>query len=206
MPGQLGPTMRDLFCDLSMSVMRTMSGRVSSRAFQDSGCSSIPCCGIPSVILAVVSFWYAPSLCLHAHVRHNQRYFCSDGFLNALGSNWWATCKLVCVCVGRGGVLFGGAYGTKMAEAVAPVSLIASATLAKTGLPRCSEPAFLGFVPPTTFVPVSDTSMPRSHHLIWRWSGRIPYSIACCAWKLSLLSHRYFCVTGAYQLTCPAFQ
>jgi len=29
MPGQLGPTMRDLFCDLSMSVMRTMSGHVS---------------------------------------------------------------------------------------------------------------------------------------------------------------------------------
>jgi hypothetical protein len=46
------------------------------------------------------------------------------------------------------------AYGTKIAEAVAPVSLMASATLAKTGLPRCSEPAFLGFVPPTTFVPV----------------------------------------------------
>jgi hypothetical protein len=42
-----------------------------------------------------------------------------------------------------------------MAEAVAPVCLIASATLAKTGLPRCSEPAFLGFVPPTTFVPSS---------------------------------------------------
>jgi hypothetical protein len=50
-----------------------------------------------------------------------------------------------------------------MADAVAPVCLIASATLAKTGLPRCSEPAFLGFVPPITFV---------------------PYSIACCAWKL----------------------
>ena len=29
MPGQLGPTMRDLFWVLSMSVMRTMSGRVS---------------------------------------------------------------------------------------------------------------------------------------------------------------------------------
>lgn len=46
------------------------------------------------------------------------------------------------------------AYGTKMADAVAPVSLMASATLAKTGLPRCSLPAFLGFVPPTTLVPV----------------------------------------------------
>jgi hypothetical protein len=28
-PGQLGPTMRDLFCDLSISVMRTMSVDVS---------------------------------------------------------------------------------------------------------------------------------------------------------------------------------
>lgn len=28
-PGQLGPTMRDLFWDLSMSVMRTMSVNVS---------------------------------------------------------------------------------------------------------------------------------------------------------------------------------
>jgi hypothetical protein len=202
MPGQLGPTMRDLFCDLSMSVMRTMSSRVSRRVCQGSGRSSVPCCGMPSVILAVVSFWYAPSS--HAHLRHNQRYLCSDGFLNTLGGNWRAACKSV--CVGRGGALFGGAYGTKMAEAVAPVSLIASATLAKTGLPRCSEPAFLGFVPPTTFVPVSDTSMPRPHHLIRRWSGRIPYSIACCAWKLSLLSRPFFCEASACPLTCPAFQ
>ena len=44
-------------------------------------------------------------------------------------------------------------YGTKIAEAVAPVSLMASLTLAKTGLPRWVEPAFLGFVPPTTLVP-----------------------------------------------------
>lgn len=45
------------------------------------------------------------------------------------------------------------AYGTKMAEAVAPVSLTASETLAKTGFPRCVSPAFFGFVPPTTLVP-----------------------------------------------------
>jgi hypothetical protein len=49
----------------------------------------------------------------------------------------------------------GEAYGTKMAEAVAPVCLTPSSTVAKTGLPRCSVPAFLGFVPPTTFVPAS---------------------------------------------------
>ena len=47
----------------------------------------------------------------------------------------------------------GEAHGTKIAEAVAPTSLIASDTLAKTGLPRCVSPAFLGFVPPTTLVP-----------------------------------------------------
>lgn len=47
----------------------------------------------------------------------------------------------------------GRAYGTKMAVAVAPVSLMPCSTLAKTGRPRCSWPAFLGLVPPTTFVP-----------------------------------------------------
>lgn len=41
-----------------------------------------------------------------------------------------------------------------MAEAVAPASLTASATVAKTGRPRCVDPAFLGFVPPTTVVPI----------------------------------------------------
>ena len=45
-----------------------------------------------------------------------------------------------------------------MADAVAPVSLTASLTLANTGLPRCVSPAFLGFVPPTTFVPAYDQS------------------------------------------------
>lgn len=40
-----------------------------------------------------------------------------------------------------------------MADAVAPVSRTASRTLANTGFPKCVSPAFLGFVPPTTFVP-----------------------------------------------------
>ena len=44
-------------------------------------------------------------------------------------------------------------YGTKIPVAVAPVSLTASLTFAKTGRSRCLLPAFLGFVPPTTFVP-----------------------------------------------------
>jgi hypothetical protein len=45
-------------------------------------------------------------------------------------------------------------YGTKMAEAVAPASLTASATVAKTGRPKCVVPAFFGFVPPTTVEPI----------------------------------------------------
>ena len=47
-----------------------------------------------------------------------------------------------------------GSYGTKMAEAVAPDCFTASATLAKTGRSRCVDPAFFGFVPPTTLVPI----------------------------------------------------
>lgn len=51
------------------------------------------------------------------------------------------------------------AYGTKMAVALACVALIASATSLKTGNPRCSLPAFLGFVPPTTFVPLMNCQL-----------------------------------------------
>lgn len=40
-----------------------------------------------------------------------------------------------------------------MAEAVAPVSFTASLTVANTGRSKCVDPAFLGFVPPTTWVP-----------------------------------------------------
>lgn len=43
--------------------------------------------------------------------------------------------------------------GTKIADAVAPVSFMPSATFLKTGLSRCVDPAFLGLIPPTTFVP-----------------------------------------------------
>jgi hypothetical protein len=45
-------------------------------------------------------------------------------------------------------------YGTKIADAVAPASFTASATFANTGRPRCVDPAFFGFVPPTTWVPI----------------------------------------------------
>jgi len=44
--------------------------------------------------------------------------------------------------------------GTKIADAVAPASFTASATFANTGRPRCVCPAFFGFVPPTTVVPI----------------------------------------------------
>jgi hypothetical protein len=147
---------------------------------------AIPCCGIPSVILAAVSFWC--SRFGHAHLRHNQRYLGRNGLLNALCGDGRAVdgCQssfVVFAC------RLGSAYGTKMAEAVAPVSLTASATLAKTGLPRCSEPAFLGFVPPTTFVPASRVNGFLSCCGAGWWDGRIPYSMACCAWKLCQSQH-----------------
>jgi hypothetical protein len=145
--------MRDLFWDLSISVMRTMSSVVSFLCCYCSyhGRVAIPCCGIPSVILVVVSFCISNTG--YAHLRHNQRHLRSDSLLNTRRSDWWAASWSV-VLVSEFWQSGRRAYGTKMAEAVAPVSLMASATLAKTGLPRCSEPAFLGFVPPTTFVPV----------------------------------------------------
>ncbi len=40
-----------------------------------------------------------------------------------------------------------------MKEAVAPVSLTASATEEKTGMPSISSPPRLGLVPPTILVP-----------------------------------------------------
>lgn len=60
-----------------------------------------------------------------------------------------------CLAYTFNALLIVAAHGTKIAEAVAPVSLTASRTLAKTGLPRCVDPAFLGFVPPTTLVPAT---------------------------------------------------
>ena len=62
------------------------------------------------------------------------------------------------------------AYGTKIAEAVAPVSFTASLTLANTGFPRCVSPAFLGLVPPTTLVPICLSPVTFLYHssLIYR--------------------------------------
>src|SRR6266550_18982 len=45
--------------------------------------------------------------------------------------------------------------GTKMPDAVAPVAWTASATVLKTGTPRCFAPPLPGLIPPTTFVPSS---------------------------------------------------
>ena len=59
-------------------------------------------------------------------------------------------------------------YGTKMADAVAPVSFTASLTLANTGFPKCVSPAFLGFVPPTTFVPNVRQIMHRATTVYFR--------------------------------------
>jgi hypothetical protein len=74
-----------------------------------------------------------------------------------------------------------------MADAVAPVCLTASATLAKTGLPRCSEPAFLGFVPPTTFVPLCrvNASSPSWFRLVVGWAHTVLNRLLCVEAGLS---------------------
>jgi hypothetical protein len=83
-------------------------------------------------------------------LRDDQRNLSLDGLLDTGGGDRGTA--LASAFIIR--QLQGQAYGTKMPEAVAPVSLMASSTLAKTGRPRWVVPAFLGFVPPTTFVPV----------------------------------------------------
>src|SRR5690242_14362053 len=133
-------------------------------------------------MLPSVSFCVCCSL--SAHLRYNQRDLSLDGLLDTGGSDGGTVSlsgHLRCMksWIWR-------AYGTKMAVAVAPVSLIPCSTLAKTGRPRCSWPAFLGLVPPTTLVPARACQwvFPLMPDCASR--GRIPYSMACCAWKLRL--------------------
>ena len=47
-----------------------------------------------------------------------------------------------------------------MHDAVAPVAATASPTLANTGMPSTSVPAFLGLVPATTCVPYARFNLP----------------------------------------------
>ncbi len=48
----------------------------------------------------------------------------------------------------------------KIQVALAPVASFASATVAYTGTPSTSVPAFFGWVPATTWVPYSAFSLP----------------------------------------------
>jgi len=59
-----------------------------------------------------------------------------------------------------------------MADAVAPACLTASATFAKTGRSRCVDPAFFGFVPPTTWVPICYQNLSISFCLVLYCPGR----------------------------------
>lgn len=95
-------------------------------------------------------------------------HFCFDSFLDTCGGQWRSDMLSVTVSVSCSlhRVLEESEnvpHGTKIADAVAPVSLIASLTLANTGFPRCVSPAFFGFVPPTTLVPIPNQSHVLSH-------------------------------------------
>lgn len=84
----------------------------------------------------------------------NQRHFSLNCFLDTLSSQGGAVSQLSALVYNEESCFEGiKAYGTKMADAVAPVCLAASLTLAKTGRSKCVEPAFFGLVPPTTLVP-----------------------------------------------------
>jgi hypothetical protein len=69
-PGQFGPTRRVLLWDLSMSVMRTISARVSLR-LSCYECCSIPCCGIPSVMLHFIVSSNTTRSCMHTYVTQS---------------------------------------------------------------------------------------------------------------------------------------
>lgn len=89
----------------------------------------------------------------------NKGHLCFDSFLDTCSGQWRSDRLLVNIPVSNSlyRVYMESKkvpHGTKIADAVAPVSLIASLTLANTGFPRCVSPAFFGFVPPTTLVPV----------------------------------------------------
>jgi hypothetical protein len=109
----------------------------------------LPCCGIPSVMLRSCQFsknMKRGIILTKRPMESPQQWLPQYQLQQAVV---WRRCQL--------SFIFKSArisYGTKIAEAVAPASLTASATLAKTGRPRCVCPAFLGFVPPTTLVPV----------------------------------------------------
>jgi hypothetical protein len=56
---------------------------------------------------------------------------------------------------------------------------MASATFLKTGSPRCSVPAFLGFVPPTTFVPAILSVLPLTLYQRVRWAHTVFNRLLC---------------------------
>lgn len=90
----------------------------------------------------------------------DEGHLCFNSFLDTGGGKGWSDTLSVTISVSRSvhGVQIESKrvpHGTKIADAVAPVSLIASLTLAKTGFPRWVSPAFFGLVPPTTLVPAS---------------------------------------------------
>ena len=156
-PGQLGPTSLVFPCVLSISVMRTMSSQCQLR--------QLP---ISKGLLTMLRYTLCNAFMMSAF------HSTSDRETRQTTSGSSASIASSMPFAATGGLSPASAslpaypaiqatYGTNMAEAVAPVSLTASFTVAKTGFPRCVSPAFLGFVPPTTLVPCScqldDTSL-----------------------------------------------
>jgi hypothetical protein len=180
MPGQLGPTMRDLFWVLSMSVMRTMSGRVSAGYSFQVCCAAVPCWGMPSVMLRRVSSCVGRRL--RAHVRHNQRDLSLDGLLNAGGGDG-GTVGLsdgvsVWVVWARVRDEDGGRGRASLPDALLDIGEDGEAEVLLAGL--------LGVGASDDLCACASTSIAAlvAARRLFYSHGRVPYSMACRAWKL----------------------
>jgi hypothetical protein len=151
-PGQLGPTSRVLFCVLSMSVILTMSSYVLIHWISEAGQYNSTVLWNSLCDAAILSALSLITSEIPEYLPDNERHFCSNCFLDTRSCDWWTKAR-DSQLTEFPDYSMSQTYGTKIADASAPVSLIASATVAKTGLSRCLVPAFFGFVPPTTFVP-----------------------------------------------------
>ena len=156
MPGQFGPTNLVFPCVFRISVMRTISVTVSIGETIDmmAGFTMLRnsfCNAADESVWAVLQ-----EKNLRTHQTTNPISASMASSIPLAASGGLLNDQQTCSAHGFKAGLVVTAYGTNIAEAVAPVSFTASRTLAKTGLPRCVDPAFLGFVPPTTFVPATD--------------------------------------------------
>lgn len=155
-PGQLGPIKRVLFWVFSISVMRTMSvysvSSPSPMALYLGHGFKLTSLGntLGNTVKGKLGM-------VSSATGEGEAYQTARGISASRASSIPSAARLGLVAVSLVRMAHqevADSYGTKIAEAVAPVSFTASLTFPKTGRSRCFVPALLGFVPPTTLVPM----------------------------------------------------